>query len=183
MRKIQLAALILVLFALGACNDDDTTTNPETIAADLSGSWTGDRVVQVITPVDHVMAVQLWANILSTDPPLTCSGEFTRTGDDLTIRLTDSQTGYFTEYEGSISTADIELSSTIISYPPMVTRIPCGDGIDRHYGIVSSTISAIVNGDIFAGTLEVTANVFISETGLADGQIVLHHTIDLDRAD
>ena len=128
MRKFQILLLLLLIFTLVACNDDDD--NPTTVPANLSGDWSGERVVQSISPVGHQLAIQLWANILSTDPPLTFTGEMTQAGDDLSIRLTDG-TGYFINYSGTIDGDTIDLASTLISYPPMVTRTTCLDGIDR----------------------------------------------------
>ena len=181
MRKFSFLPFLLVLLLLAACNDDDATTDPVIQTQDIAGGWNGERVVQSIAPVNHLLAIQLWNNISSNDPPLTMSGQCTQTGNDLTLRLTDSPSGYFIEYTGTISGEDISLTSSIVSFPPMVTRVTCSDGTDRHYDIQSSAISAIIHDGIFTGNIVTTAHAFISESGLADGEIEYDQTFDLTR--
>ncbi len=181
MRNLQLVALIFILLALVGCKDDGTSTDPVVETVDIAGSWAGEKVVQCISPVNHLLAVKLWGDISSADPPLTIAVQCTQNGNDITVRITDEPSGYYIEYTGTISGEEIQLTSTIVSYPPLVTRVTCSDGTDRHYAIQTSTISAIVHEGIFTGNIVTTSDVLFSESGLPDGEIVYDHTFNLTR--
>ncbi len=181
MRNTYVLGLVLMILFLGACNDDDTPTDPPPEILDITGNWSGERVIQSIAPVTHLLAIQLWNNISSNDPPLTSSGEFSQTGNEISIRLTDSPSGYYIEYQGTLTGEDIQLTSTMVSYPPMVTRVSCTDGVDRHYDILTSTISGNFHDGVIAGNIVTTAQAIISNSGALDGEIVFDQTLDLNR--
>lgn len=159
-------AMFLVLFIIGGCGSDDPASpdggnNPTSIA----GVWLGTTALQSLAPANHPIVQTLSPAI---GVPSNISISATQNKSNVTLRFTNTESGLYTDYAGTMGTSSFTAQWTYCS-AAVITGIECNDGVLRDMALHVDNLTGTVSGNSMTGTVSSTYNCFITSTLAPDG--------------
>ena len=101
-------------------------------------------------------------------------------GQNVTARLTWTETGSYTDYVGTVGKSSLSLSWTF-SNTAFVYGVECNDGVARDLARIADTLTGTISGGTITGTGAEMDNCFISATQAADGVITFNGSFSLTK--